>query len=241
MDQFAVVGSNSPRNQLPMLSGLASIEWSRDHGGRALDCIVPNFPETRAGVEHECSLWAFNRFKAAGYVTYFGTNMCDWGVMEEVYPFHTKHPPTDHHLMEPWCHVDYDVDKLYFRPISRCIGGRHAHSPLMEYERAFLANYRRVPRLSWSVYLEGHEPSFRAMGTLDQDLANHLIAIRKEHGENTAVLLLSDHGIHYGRFFDGSPSGLTSACAVLIAEVPTYLLGCTKLSPLYGMCMHVFT
>ena len=23
--------------------------------------------------------------------------------------------PTDHHLMEPWCHVDYDVDKLYFR------------------------------------------------------------------------------------------------------------------------------
>lgn len=148
-----------------------------------------------------------------------------------MYPFHTKHPPTDHHLMEPWCHVDYDVDKLYFRPISRCIGGRHAHSPLMEYERAFLANYRRVPRLSWSVYLEGHEPSFRAMGTLDQDLANHLIAIRKEHGENTAVLLLSDHGIHYGRFFDGSPSGLTSACAVLIAEVPTYLLGCTKLFP----------
>ena len=24
-----------------------------------------------------------------------------------------RHPPTDHHLMEPWCHVDYDVDKLY--------------------------------------------------------------------------------------------------------------------------------
>lgn len=28
--------------------------------------------------------------QAAGYVTYFGTNMCDWGVMEEIYPFNTK-------------------------------------------------------------------------------------------------------------------------------------------------------
>jgi hypothetical protein len=33
--------------------------------------------------------------------------------MEEVYRLDTLHPPTDHHLMEPWCHTDYDVDKLY--------------------------------------------------------------------------------------------------------------------------------
>ena len=39
--------------------------------------------------------------------------MCDWGPMEEVYRLDTLHPPTDHHLMEPWCHTDYDVDKLY--------------------------------------------------------------------------------------------------------------------------------
>ena len=75
------------------------------------------------------------------YVTLFATNMCDWGVMEEVYPFDTAHPPTDHHLMEPWCHVDYDVDKLYFRPIARCLGGRPAHAPLLAYERSFLSNY----------------------------------------------------------------------------------------------------
>ena len=24
------------------------------------------------------------------YATFFGTNMCDWGVMEEVFPFDTK-------------------------------------------------------------------------------------------------------------------------------------------------------
>jgi hypothetical protein len=57
--------------------------------------------------------------------------------------------------------VDYDVDKLYFRPISRCLGGRPAHAPLLDYERQFLANYAGVPRLSWTVYLEGHEPSFK--------------------------------------------------------------------------------
>lgn len=62
--------------------------------------------------------------------------------------------------MEPWCHVDYDVDKLYFRPISRCLGGKPAHSPLMEYELQYLHNYRGVPRLSWTIYLEG-EPHLR--------------------------------------------------------------------------------
>ena len=61
--------------------------------------------------------------------------------------------------------VDYDVDKLYFRPVSRCLGGSPAHAPLMSYERQYLANYRAagVRTLQWTVYLEGHEPSFRAM------------------------------------------------------------------------------
>lgn len=111
--------------------------------------------------------------------------------------------------MEPWCHADYDVDKLYFRPMSRCLGGRPAHAPLMDYERQFMAAYPESLRLSWSVYLEGHEPSFRAMTSLDADLAAHLLALRAEHGERTAVLLLSDHGIHYGKYYDGATAGVS--------------------------------
>ena len=109
--------------------------------------------------------------------------------------------------MEPWCHVDYDVDKLYFRPISRCLGGRPAHSPLLSYERQFIDGYADVPRLSWTVYLEGHEPSFRAASTLDADLAAHLLKLRSRHAEDTAVLLLSDHGIHYGNYYDKAAAG----------------------------------
>ena len=204
-DLFTVVGSNSPRNQFPMLSGYTSTQWARDHGGKSLDCIVPGFDEgVRADKHNTCDQWIFNAFSSAGYVTYFGTNMCDWGVMEEVYPFDTLHPPVDHHLMEPWCHVDYDVDKLYFRPMSRCLGGRPAHVPLMKYESDFLQAYAPLPRLSWSVYLEGHEPSFRAMSILDADLAAHLLRLRAAHGERLAILLVSDHGIHYGKYYDGA-------------------------------------
>ena len=190
-----------------MLSGRGSLEWARDVAGEALECIVPGFPTTRAPRDHGCNQLIFDDFRNAGYATFFGTNMCDWGVMEEVFPFDSTRPPTDHHLMEPWCHVDYDVDKLYFRPISRCLGGRPAHAPLLEYERQFLANYAGVPRLSWTVYLEGHEPSFKAMGNLDADLAAHLLRLRSAHGEDTAVLLLSDHGIHYGEYYDRAASG----------------------------------
>ena len=64
-----------------------------------------------------------------------------------------------------------------------------------------------MPRLSWTVYLEGHEPSFKAMGNLDADLAAHLLRLRSAHGEDTAVLLLSDHGIHYGEYYDRAASG----------------------------------
>jgi hypothetical protein len=57
----------------------------------------------------------------------------------------------------------------------------------MDYELQFLRSYSGQPRLSWSVYLEGHEPSFRAMSALDADLAAHLRTLRDEHGEKTAV------------------------------------------------------
>ena len=36
---------------------------------------------------------------APRYATFFGTNMCDWGVMEEIYPFDTK---VDATLVLPW-------------------------------------------------------------------------------------------------------------------------------------------
>lgn len=56
-------------------------------------------------------------------------------------------------------------------------------------------------------YTAGHEPSFRAMANLDADLAAHLLKLRASHGDNTAILLVSDHGIHYGKYYDGARSG----------------------------------
>jgi hypothetical protein len=177
--------------------------------------------------------------------------------MEEVYPFHTRFPPTHHHLMAPWCHVDYDVDKLYFRPVSRCLGGVPAHEPLLVYERAFLDAYttstkemteperdavhmyntggaRGMPQtaspavraLSWTIYLEGHEPSFRLMSSLDAALSSHLLQLRSSgRGQDTAIILLSDHGIHYGTYYDGSAAGpLEHATPLLYALFPRALL-----------------
>ena len=45
------------------------------------------------------------------------------------------------------------------------------------------------------------------MGNLDADLAAHLLRLRSAHGERTAVMLLSDHGIHYGTYFDKARGG----------------------------------
>ena len=78
LTNFVVVGSNSPRNQFPMLSGKASLEWDRDHcsrgwlrgapvGGCAMECIVAGFPETRASADHKCDQWVFDAYASAGY------------------------------------------------------------------------------------------------------------------------------------------------------------------------------
>ena len=86
----------------------------------------------------------------------------------------------------------------------------------MKYELDYLRSYAPLPRFSWSVYLEGHEPSFRAMSLLDADLAAHLLRIRAAYGKRTALFLISDHGIHYGKYYDG-------AKAVCSSSMPHYI------------------
>mmetsp|Transcript_23452 Transcript_23452/g.59458 ORF Transcript_23452/g.59458 Transcript_23452/m.59458 type:complete len:234 (+) Transcript_23452:455-1156(+) len=135
--------------------------------------------------------------------------MCDWGVMEEAHPLRTRRPPTHHALLSPWCADAYDADKLYFRPVTRCLGDGPAHAPLLAYARAFHAHYAAagLPALSWGVLLEGHEPTGVGAASLDADLAAHLGELERAHGESLALLLLSDHGIHYGQLFDTDPAG----------------------------------
>ena len=45
------------------------------------------------------------------------------------------------------------------------------------------------------------------MGNLDADLAAHLLQLRAAHGERTAVFIVSDHGIHYGKYYDRAQAG----------------------------------
>ena len=209
---FSAVGANSPRNQLPLLSGLASREYARDWRGEPNPCLDPAYADGARppSPNRTCGRWIFDRFADAGYATAFTTDMCDWGVMEEAHPLRTRRPPTHHSLIAPWCSAEYDSDKLYFRPLSRCLGDARAHAPLLAYGAHFHERYARaaLPSLSWSVLLEGHEPTGAGASSLDADLAAHLGALEGAHGNELALLLLSDHGIHYGPLFDdANPAG----------------------------------
>jgi hypothetical protein len=211
-DGFTAVGSNSPRNQLPLLSGYASREFAKDWSGEPMPCLDPDYDDgaNSPSVNRSCGRWIFERYARRGYVTAFATDMCDWGVMEEVHPLRTRRPPTHHSLISPWCTDSYDADKLYFRPLSRCVGDAAAHAPLLAYGAAFHAHYTEagLPVLSWSVLLEGHEPSGTGAASLDADLAAHLAALEAAPGgDSLALVLVSDHGIHYGRYFDETAAG----------------------------------
>jgi len=45
------------------------------------------------------------------------------------------------------------------------------------------------------------------MGSLDAALAAHLLRLREAHAEDTALFIVSDHGIHYGTYYDGGEAG----------------------------------
>ena len=40
-----------------------------------------------------------------------------------------------------------------------------------------------------------------------QPCAAHLLRLRAAHGARTAILIVSDHGIHYGKYYDNARAG----------------------------------
>ncbi len=160
--------------------------------------------------------------RTLGYVSIVGLNNCD----DPIAVFTGRLAPMDSHSNALWClppyHATWGPMKGVFGLRSRCLGGVHAHVPLLEWmSGAWDAYGQSTPKFGLLWLIDGHE----ALGEVIRDvdaaleafLRSALLENRKDGGrgaDDTIVLVMSDHGSHM------SPGLILSTQGVVEHQLP---------------------
>ena len=177
---YSVVGDNSGPNQHALYSGLPLM--SRDSIGKN-DKSKPK--------------WLWDNLEDAGYVTL----KVEDGCIANSNMIQSIEPQTTHGkgLNQMFC-FDHD------RP--NCIGKELAASHVLQHGQQFMASYGNVgskftqPWAAFMHFVDSHEDSMFLSGVVDSLIANFLDSrLQDESLNNTFVVVTSDHGLHYGPYF----------------------------------------
>jgi hypothetical protein len=130
----------------------------------------------------------------------------------------------------------------YQRP--NCLGKRLAADHLLQYTEQFMlatgprGDESRQPWAAFVHFIDSHEDTLTMAGTIDQPLHDFIQALHARHARRHArtdldssplapssdepiVVLLSDHGLHYGPYFNTPAGNREQAQPVLYMHVPT--------------------
>lgn len=168
---YAVVGANSGPNQAALYSG---------HTMR----IARNLSSVGAP-------WLWDELRDAGYVTMKVEDACieNSNMMQSLAPRMTHGKQLRHLFCFAWS-----------RP--QCLGNRMAADHAFEYAKQFMEAYGGQEDPPWAAFVhlvDSHEDSHSLGAILDNPLSSFLSSL--EPLDNTAVVVLSDHGMHYGPYF----------------------------------------
>ena len=95
--------------------------------------------------------------------------------------------------------------------LPHCVGGVPAAEHALNYATDFLKlkAYRGVPKAAFVHLTDGHEDTLTMIRSVDAQIASFVERHSKQPengGRGTTVVVLSDHGLHYGSYFS-TPSG----------------------------------
>jgi hypothetical protein len=177
--KYSAVGDNSGPNQAALYSG----KPLSDRDGIS-----------KKGSESE---WLWDTLRQAGYVTLKGEDGC----IENSNMLQSLKPNTTHGeaLNQMFC---FDFN----RP--SCLGTEPSASYLLRYGKEFVNTYGSADDGSsppWAAFLhfvDSHEDTMTLSFSLDSLLANFLRELYESGKLSKAlVMLISDHGLHYGPYF----------------------------------------
>lgn len=80
--------------------------------------------------------------------------------------------------------------------------GKYVHQYAFDYLEQFWNNYNHLSKFAMIMLNEGHEGTGEVIGLVDDDVHNLLSEGYKQGKfDNTALIFLSDHGLHMGAFY----------------------------------------
>jgi len=169
----------------------------------------------------------WDTFYDTGFVTATADDSClDWSAKYQKQ--HTY--KVDHQFASPFCLPEvhplenpHGNMKGPFSILRRCLTGKYVHTYVFNYLQQFLYNYHDVPKFAFAAFNEGHEGTGDVIGLVDDDLVEFLEILDYN---NTALFLVSDHGLHMHPLFAfGAQSTVQeNAFALLITAFPNWFL-----------------
>eukprot|EP00833_Pecoramyces_ruminatium_P012455 jgi/Orpsp1_1/1186487/evm.model.d7180000050978.1 len=177
--RYGIIGKNTEANSLGLFVGLQA-----------------------EGKRKGIPIW--EEYKKRGYVTGIVDDQCEsWDVT-----FNRRIANSiDHELISPFCLPEYH--ETYGNPYSnfkgpwsirrRCITGQYVHNYALNYTREFINLYDGTnPWFFRSSYMEAHENTSEVLSYMDNDLLNFFESLSDETLNRTAIVMVSDHGLHIG-------------------------------------------
>ena len=86
-----------------------------------------------------------------------------------------------------------------------CLGSRQASSVLLEYTTQFIDAHSKagIPWAAFAHFVDTHDDSPKSFDqALDRPIEDFLTSIDSKIKEDTIIVVTSDHGLHYGPFFN---------------------------------------
>lgn len=197
--KHTVVGGNSGPNQaalfsgVPLTNGRNGIGASMSHG--------------KPGKEKRPQ-WIWDDLRDSGYITFKAEDGCvlNSNMIQSIKP-HVHHGSA---LQNMFCFA-------FDRP--NCLGSKMAASHLLESAKDFIDTYNdETPWAAFLSFTDSHEDSMTLIELLDNLFYNFLSEINMS---NTIVMVLSDHGLHYGPWFQSKVGERERAEPILFMSLPS--------------------
>jgi len=168
--------------------------------------LTGTHPNRRDVVKH----LIYSQFKERGFITAHTIDFCT------SIPFYYEHNDTN---IFHWDNFDYEFFSLFCDPnftvfgkelgithgpysiYRRCLYGKDTFEYVLEFGEKFWQTYKNEKKFLHFSFIDAHEFTLEAIKYLDKPLREFLDRNEKDFKEkNTAIVFLSDHGLHMNGF-----------------------------------------
>ena len=185
LEGYNIVGDGTPQALFPILTGKSETE-------------IPEVRRGKRGAKHvdEAVTFIWTRYQKEGYSTQWGEDMANIGTFNlRMRGF--KKQPVDHY-MRPFYLA---AIPFYNRFLPNCLGSRGRHHVFIDWIKEGLQTNKGQKHFTFGFFSEFSHHDNNPLALADEAVVSFLKFLKEEeHLENTVLILMSDHGIRYGKF-----------------------------------------